>query len=126
MLEAIFLIFLCQLVGEVAARVLGVPVPGPVIGMALLFACLQLRRRLRPEAAPASEIPIGVAGTFLLAHLSLLFVPAGVGITSQLPTLAQHGVGLIVALVVSTFLSLVVTALVFSLLSKRFNPEKTQ
>jgi len=126
MLEAIFLIFLCQLVGEVAARVLGLPVPGPVIGMALLFAGLQLRRRLRPEAAPASEIPIGVAATFLLAHLSLLFVPAGVGITSQLPTLAQHGVGLIVALVVSTFLSLVVTALVFSLLSKRFNPEKTQ
>jgi len=121
MLEAIFLIFLCQLAGEVAARILGLPVPGPVIGMVLLFAGLQLRRMLRPDAVPATERPIGVAAAFLLAHLSLLFVPAGVGITSQLPTLAQHGVGLIVALIVSTFLSLVVTALVFSFLSKRFN-----
>jgi putative effector of murein hydrolase LrgA (UPF0299 family) len=124
MLEAIFLIFSCQLAGEAMARVLGVPVPGPVIGMIFLFAGLQLRRFMRPNSAPVSEIPIGLASAFLLAHLSLLFVPAGVGIISQLPTLAHHGVGLVVALFVSTLLSLAVTALVFSALSKRFNPEK--
>jgi putative effector of murein hydrolase LrgA (UPF0299 family) len=37
MLEAIYLIFLCQLAGEAAARIPGLPVPGPVIGMVLLF-----------------------------------------------------------------------------------------
>ncbi len=117
MLEAILLIFACQLAGEAMARFLILPVPGPVIGMVLLFAGLQLRRFLRPDAAPATEIPIGIVAAFLLGHLSLLFVPAGVGILSHVPTLMAHGFGLVVALVVSTLLSLVVTALVFAKLS---------
>ena len=119
MLEAVFLIFACQLVGETLARALALPVPGPVIGMALLFAGLQVRRRLRPAATPAKELPLGAVAAFLLANLSLLFVPAGVGILAHLPTLARHGVGLAAALVVSTLLSLAVTALTFAALSRR-------
>jgi holin-like protein len=119
MIEAILLILLCQLSGEAAARLLALPVPGPVIGMALLFIGLQFRRVARPEAPPAQASPVGAASGFLLAHLSLLFVPAGVGIVAHLPTLARHGPGLVAALVVSTLLSLAVTALVFAALSRR-------
>jgi holin-like protein len=121
MLEAILLIFSCQLAGEAGARLLGLPVPGPVIGMVLLFAGLQARRAWRPQSAPATELPVGIVSAFLLAHLSLLFVPAGVGIISHVPTLLAHGVGLVAALVVSTALSLAVTALVFARLSRRFD-----
>jgi holin-like protein len=121
MLEAILLIFSCQLAGETAARFLGLPVPGPVIGMILLFIGLQLRRLWLPSSVGVTEIPVGIVAAFLLGHLSLLFVPAGVGIVSHIPTLAAHGVGLIVALVVSTLLSLAVTALVFAALSRRFD-----
>jgi holin-like protein len=121
MLEAILLIFSCQLAGEAGARLLGLPVPGPVIGMVLLFAGLQARRAWRPEAVVVAELPVGIVAAFLLGHLSLLFVPAGVGIISHIPTLLTHGLGLVAALVVSTALSLAVTAVVFDRLSRHFD-----
>ncbi len=121
MLEAFFILCLCQLVGETLARLLSLPVPGPVIGMALLFAALQLRSAWRPDAPATQDRPIGSVSAFLLANLSLLFVPAGVGIVAQLPVLASHGVGLSIALAVSTLISLSVTALVFAALSRRFS-----
>jgi len=120
MIEAFLLIFMCQLIGEAAARLFGLPVPGPVLGMALLFCILQARRAVRPASTPVTETPLGASAAFLLGNLSLLFVPAGVGIVAHLPLLARHGVGLFVALVVSTLLSLAVTALVFAGLSRRF------
>jgi putative effector of murein hydrolase LrgA (UPF0299 family) len=81
--------------------------------MALLFASLQVRARLQPDAPGVETLPLGAVATFLLANLSLLFVPAGAGITSHAATLAEHGVGLIAALVLSTAVTLAVTALVF-------------
>ena len=119
MLHAILLLLACQLAGEIASRGLGLPVPGPVLGMALLFAGLQIRSRLRPAAGDVSELPLGAVAAFLLANLSLLFVPAGTGIVRQMDILAVHGAGLIVALVLSTLLTLVVTALVFVAVARR-------
>ncbi len=119
MLEAFLVLCLCQLVGETLARLLSLPVPGPVIGMALLFVALQLRAARRTEAAVTESEPIGAVSGFLLGNLSLLFVPAGVGIVAQWPVLAAHGIGLAVALAVSTAVSLSVTALVFAALSRR-------
>jgi holin-like protein len=113
MIEAILILLGCQLVGETLTRGFGLPVPGPVLGMALLFAALQVRARLRPDAPGVESLPLGAVATFLLANLSLLFVPAGAGITSHAATLAEHGVGLITALVLSTAVTLAVTALVF-------------
>jgi holin-like protein len=113
MIEAITAVLLCQLAGEGLARLLALPVPGPVIGLLMLFLGLVVRGRLKPDAAPVRETPLGALSAFLLAHLSLLFVPAGVGIVGQADVLARHGVGLILALVVSTAAALVVTALVF-------------
>jgi putative effector of murein hydrolase LrgA (UPF0299 family) len=113
MIEAILILLGCQLVGETLTRGFGLPVPGPVFGMALLFAALQVRARLRPDAPGVESLPLGAVATFLLANLSLLFVPAGAGITSHAATLSEHGVGLIAALVLSTAVTLAVTALVF-------------
>ncbi len=119
MLHAILILLACQLIGEVVSRGLSLPVPGPVLGMALLFAALQLRAKLRPAAPDVGDIPLGAVAGFLLANLSLLFVPAGVGVIRQIDVLAAHGVGLIVALVVSTALTLVVTALVFVAVARK-------
>lgn len=119
MLHAILILLCCQLFGEVLARGLALPVPGPVIGMALLFAALQWRRRMRPESADIGTLPLGVVAAFLLTNLSLLFVPAGTGIIRQTAVLAAHGPGLIIALIGSTALTLVVTALVFVAVARR-------
>ena len=61
-----------QLAGESLTRLAGWPVPGPVVGMALLLVVL--------EVAPAAAEGVGPVATGLLSHLSLLFVPAGVGV----------------------------------------------
>ncbi len=113
MIVAITVLLLCQLAGEGLARALALPIPGPVLGLVFLFVLLMLRGRVRPQSTPVSETPLGTLCAFLLANLSLLFVPAGVGIIGQTDVLARHGVGLLVALVGSTAISLVVTALVF-------------
>lgn len=105
MLNGILMLLACQLAGEVLARGLHVPVPGPVLGMAGLAALLLARPRLHGVAGP-------VAGA-LLSNLSLLFVPAAVGVVQVLPLLRSEGVAIGAALVVSTVAALAVTALTF-------------
>ncbi len=92
-----------QLAGEALAYGFKLPIPGPVIGMALLLAALALRPALLDALRPAS--------TALLQHLSLLFVPAGVGVMVHGRRLADEGVAIVVALVLSAVLALAATAL---------------
>lgn len=109
MIGSLAVILGCQLLGEVVARGLGLPVPGPVLGMAAMLGVLWLRDRFAPPVLDGVE----PAGRFLLAHLSLLFVPAGVGVVGNLEVLSAHAVTLAVALVVSTVLTLLVSVAVF-------------
>ncbi len=105
MLNGLLMLLVCQLAGEATTRGFGLGVPGPVLGMALLALLLLARPGLHGTVGP-------VAGT-LLANLSLLFVPAAVGVVQVLPLLAREGVAIGAAILVSTFASLVVTALTF-------------
>ena len=97
-----------QCAGESLVWALGVPVPGPVVGMALLLGALVARRGR--DTGP--ERPLGAAADALARHLSLLFVPAGVGVMVHMHRIGREWLPLLVALVVSTLLTLAVTALV--------------
>lgn len=81
-LQCILLLLVCQLVGEAFSLWTGLPVPGPVIGMALLFVGLLLWGGV-PEGL--NRVVEG-----LLAHLSLLFVPAGVGVMLHIAMLREE------------------------------------
>ncbi|OYU98324.1 MAG: CidA/LrgA family protein [Burkholderiales bacterium PBB5] len=108
-LHGLALLLLCQSAGEAVARGLlqglGLPLPGPVLGMLALVAVLAWQQR-RPAVAQA----VGSAADGLLAHLSLLFVPVGVGVMTHFALIARHGPRMAVALVLSTLLGLAVTA----------------
>lgn len=106
MLHAIVVLLLCQLAGEMLAHVLALPLPGPVIGLVLLLAALLLRL---PLPAATAETADG-----LLRHLSMLFVPAGVGVVQQLDLLGKEGGRLLVVVMLSTTVALAVTAVVFA------------
>ena len=54
----------------------------------------------------------------LLAHLSLLFVPAGVGVMLHVAIVSDQWLAIGVALIVSTILTLIVTALVMTVLTR--------
>ena len=104
-------LLLFQCAGEVASRLLGLPVPGPVVGMLLLFIALRVRKRI-PD-------PIGAAADALAKHLSLLFVPAGVGVMMYFGRLAGEWLPIALALLVSTVAAIAAAALTFAALARR-------
>ena len=104
-----------QSAGEALALATGAPVPGPVVGLALLLVAL----RLRDGRDTAADAPLGVAADGLARHLSLLFVPAGVGVMLHAARLVDEGAALAVALVASTVLALAATGLTFQWLLRR-------
>ncbi len=114
-MQAVALFLVCQLAGETLVRGLGVAVPGfafpgPVIGMVVLFLLLAIRGKIGATVA--------VASNGILRNLSLLFVPAAVGIVQYWDVITQFGVALITALVLSTVLTLLVTVYVFVWVAK--------
>jgi holin-like protein len=124
MIRGFFILLAFQLVGEVAARGLALPAPGPVIGLALLVIALSLYQRWRPlDEETLAESDAGKAARGLLTALPLLFVPAGVGVVQYVGLLREQGLALVVALVVSTVATLLATVGVF-LLVKRLTGTK--
>ena len=105
-LQGLALLLLMQSAGEALSHFLQLPVPGPVVGMVLLLLALRW--------APVQQAIAPAAG-FLLTHLSLLFVPVGVGVMTHLALLGTHGLGLVVVIVLSTWIGMAVTALVLRL-----------
>ena len=117
MLEYFTLILVFQLIGEITVTTLDVPFPGPVVGMVLLFVFLVLKGTI-PEKLG------GVSGA-LLNNLSLLFIPAGVGVMAHVEVLGADVWPLSIALVASTLITIVVTAAVMVLLNKLTSKDRT-
>lgn len=99
-----------QSIGELLARGLALPFPGPVIGMLLLLIALRV---------PAVREPVADCANFLLSHLSLLFVPVGVGVMTHLGLLGQYGVRMLVVMVLSTWIGLGVAVLALHLFREK-------
>ncbi len=110
MIRVVLILLAFQLAGETVSRGLSLAVPGPVLGLAGLFTAFLIVPRL------AGYMQETVQG--LLAHLSLLFVPAGVGVVAHLDVIAAHGIGLIVALVGSTVLAILAGVGAFVLVAR--------
>ncbi|WP_448207663.1 CidA/LrgA family protein [Azospirillum sp. sgz302134] len=111
MLGTLTVLLLCQLAGELIARLLHLPIPGPVIGMVLLFLGLLVRGGV--------PMPLQETAGGILRHLSLLFVPAGVGVMAHLHRLGTEAVPIAAALFGSTLFGVALTAWVMSALSRR-------
>lgn len=122
MIPSLAVILLCQLVGEVIARGLGLPIPGPVIGMAVMIVVLMLRDRFSAALPkPMTSDSLERTSRGILQYLSLLFVPAGVGVIQNLQVFGDYGVPLAIALIVSTIAALLATVATFVWVAKRFN-----
>lgn len=113
MLENLTIILLCQLIGEVITRMAKLPVPGPVLGMVILFSGLMIRNKMPQE--------LESVGGFLLRYLSLLFVPAGVGVITNLDLLVKSWAPIAGAIIIGTMVTIAVTGLVMQYLNRRQN-----
>ena len=96
-------LLLAQSAGEALVRLAGAPLPGPVLGLLLMLFALRW--------APVQRDVEAAAGV-LLAHLSLLFVPVGVGVVTHLDLLAEYGARMLAVVVLSTWAGIAVTVLV--------------
>lgn len=114
MLKPIALILLCQLAGEAVAHGFGMPVPGPVIGLLLLFTLLLATGSTGGGVLDASpDGALGGVADRILGMLGLLFVPAGVGLVDHLGLLSGNAMGFAAVLVVSVVVTLLVTVVTF-------------
>jgi len=118
MLPALTLLLVFQLVGEAARLALGLPVPGPVIGLALLLGWLVLR------GGPSVDLRTTTGG--LLQHLSLLFVPAGTGVMLHVGRIGQEWLPIVVSLVASTAIGLCVSGWILHALMHRAERQEVQ
>jgi holin-like protein len=98
MLQTLGLLLGCQLLGEITVRGLGLAIPGPVLGLTLLVLMLGVMPTLADRLRPTT--------TVILANLSFLFVPAGVGVICNIEVLSEDGITLLAILTISTVLSM--------------------
>ncbi|WFF42995.1 CidA/LrgA family protein [Salinicola endophyticus] len=101
----------CQFLGEVLSLALSLPIPGPVIGMLILLVGLIIRGSVPPSLRSMGE--------GLLKYLTLLFVPAGVGLIEHVGLIQREFWVLLVTLVLSAAVTLWVTSQVMQRLAHR-------
>lgn len=110
MIDSLIKLLLFQAIGEMLVFALAIPIPGPVIGMLFLFLYLMARGR--------EDKNLAAFCTKFLPHLSLLFIPAAVGIMVHFERVSEEWLPILVALTGSTLASIVVTAFVVRRLRK--------
>ena len=108
-LRGVLVLLACQLAGEIVVRLLGIEVPGPVVGMIAFLVVLRVRR-----PRPSSALVRGPS--LLLRHLQLLFVPAGVGVIAYLDELRADAWPVTAGLWLSWLVGLAATGVVAAVL----------
>jgi holin-like protein len=117
-LQGMTWLMLLQLIGEALAHLLSLPFPGPVVGMLLLVISLRV---------PPVRDPVQAAASYLLSHLSLLFVPVGVGVITHLDLLRSYGLKLMLVIALSTWAGMAVTVLLTrTLMRDQFPADKKE
>ena len=120
MLGSLAALIACQGIGNVLHVLLGVPVPGPVLGIGLLLSGLVVWTRY------AGSVPAVPAADTLLSYLSLFFVPPGVAMVMQLSQLGPLWPSMLLALVGSSVMTLIVAGRVTQALLSRENVSTVQ
>ena len=108
----LMIIFMISLVGEGISSVFHLPIPGSIIGLVLLFLALQFKLlRLRH---------ISMVGNFLLANMTILFLPPAVGIMDKFQVIAPYLLPIILIVLGAIVLNVCVIAVVVQLIKTRF------
>jgi holin-like protein len=121
-LNSLTLILCCQLAGEFTVKATGITAPGPVIGMILLLIILLLKKSVQNE--------LETTANSLLNNLSLMFVPAGVGLMLHFQLIGKEWLPITISLIISTILTIAITGLMMVWLSndnsdETLNKQKT-
>lgn len=111
MVYAFAALFVFQLLGELIVNWTSLPLPGPLVGMALLFVGLIVHGRV-PERLSRTTGK-------LFQHMMLFFIPIVVGVMMHFQRVAAEWLPFLVACIAGSAITLTVTALVFQWMLKR-------
>ncbi len=98
------IVLACWLAGEALARALGLPIPGAILGLAIMLVLLA-RRRL-------SAVSMRRGAEWLLADMLLFFVPAVLAVLNYPEFLGLTGLKILFVILASTIAVMVTTAFV--------------
>ncbi|MDR0847289.1 MAG: CidA/LrgA family protein [Lactobacillales bacterium] len=113
--KEVLIILVFSFLGEIISKLSGLPVPGSVIGMVLLFAALMTK--------VVKVRQVENVGKFLLENLTILFVPAGIGLMLHFDVILRHWALIIIIIAVTTILAQGVIALTVQKIKRKFEPE---
>jgi len=113
-----------QLLGEITVRLLKLPVPGPVAGLVFLLIALSILGRTKSHVHHSTLENVEQSSSALLNHLSLLFVPAGVGVMVHFDKLSQEWLPITIALIFGAIITLAVTAICMKLMMLWMNAKE--
>lgn len=113
--EAI-IIFGIYLLGVLITDITGVPIPGNVIGMVILFLLLYLKV-IKVEQ-------ISTMSNFFLEHLAFFFIPAGVGLISSFSVIKNIWLQLLIVCFVTTAITMICTGLVVQKIANKKEGDK--
>ena len=119
LLAGIAVLLAFQAAGQFITDRFSLTVPGPVIGMLLLFAGLMVVGKA-PRALSSTS-------ALLIRHLSLFFLPAATGIFFLGETINRELPAITFIMVVSTVIAMIITALCMQwLIRKKPIPESSE
>ena len=107
----VVVLLVLQLTGEIFVRLTGLPIPGALVGLLLLFAGLVWR----------GHLPVALRDTarHVLQHLMLLFIPPVAGVMLHFDLLAKEWLPFLLVCTLGTVITIVVTAVTLSWMIKR-------
>ena len=111
LINGLLVLLVCQCAGEAIKAYFGLSLPGPVLGMFILFAGLLLLQ----------DIPDAVAKTSrtLIPLLGLMFLPAAAGLFFLGSKYADQWPAIIAAVVIGSLLSLMFNGLLMTFLARK-------
>lgn len=116
-LFGITVLLIFQLLGEISVRLLNLSIPGPVAGLFYLLVLLLVLGKLKKRTPDSIE----QSSLVLLNHLSLLFIPAGVGVMVHFQRIEEEWLPIVVALILGILITMATTALSMKFLMRLLN-----
>lgn len=108
----LMIIFSISLIGEAISTLFHLPIPGSIIGLIILFLALQFKiLRLRH---------VSLVGNFLLANMTILFLPPAVGIMDKFHVIAPYLLPIVLIIIGALVINVIVIALVVQFIKTRF------
>ena len=118
MLRSFFIILLYQLVGETLQKFFNIIIPGPVIGLVLLLITFIFIKKFKDKKVLQIKKDVIKTGNIIVSHLSLLFIPIGVGVVMHISYLGENLFQVFAVIVIGTLLTVAFTAKIMELLNK--------